>query len=498
MVAKGNSTASKSKGKPQKKGQGEVGDSQAQYSLAFFVFLAAAALGAACHYFRPSREVGVEDASSPELKPWRYRIKAKVERVKWSPEKPVVKPMLELKEPRVLMDTFAARWPAATIRQWSPSYLDQKLPETLQGVYTNTNPIFGPLWRPKSPRTLAAVQGANLTGMNPFSVRSMKKREFLDRISSENKTKEGVAEPEEYAYYTGDLGTKSLIEDVQPIRELVTADGSGNTAKVNVWVGEKGVETSLHADTYNNFYVQLWGRKRFLLLPPGDFSHAHEYPFVHPHFAQSQLWNITGHSSDEGGRPPGGIPLHQKPAEFIEAVLSPGEMLHIPPMWYHIATALEGSVSINAWTESDQQRLYQACVVMTSQWLGEAHRAPVGHKRDLLKHLLPAVVAKALSGGPYSAMSAFVSALTRARYAALFARGELPSRVDGICDGDPANPIAEAQIEAIVKQGAVIGSKFKSIPARERLVWMQNYVESMAQWANEPLQVGAYIAACFS
>ena len=46
---------------------------------------------------------------------------------------------------------------------------------------------------------------------------------------------------------------------------------------MNVWVGEAGVETSLHADTYNNFYVQLHGKKRFLLLPPDQFAHAHEY-----------------------------------------------------------------------------------------------------------------------------------------------------------------------------------------------------------------------------
>ena len=150
------------------------------------------------------------------------------------------------------------------------------------------------------------------------------------------------------------------------------ADGSGASAKVNVWVGEAGVETSLHADTYNNFYVQLHGRKRFLLLPPWDFGHAHEYPFVHPNFAQSQLWNLTGHHR----RPPRGTPPHAAPAAFLEAVLSPGEMLYLPPMWYHVATALEGSVSLNIWTESEQQRSYQGAVVATSTWLGEAWNRP--------------------------------------------------------------------------------------------------------------------------
>ena len=87
-------------------------------------------------------------------------------------------------------------------------------------------------------------------------------------------------------------------------------------------------------------------------LPP--LSSILRYPFVHPNFAQSQLFNLTGHNH----HPPTGTPLHPTPALFLEATLSPGEMLYIPPMWYHAATALEGSVSLNAWTESGQQRTY--------------------------------------------------------------------------------------------------------------------------------------------
>ena len=47
------------------------------------------------------------------------------------------------------------------------------------------------------------------------------------------------------------------------------------------------METSLHADTYNNFYVQLHGRKRFLLLSPAiphrEPQHVHA-PVAEPHF----------------------------------------------------------------------------------------------------------------------------------------------------------------------------------------------------------------------
>ena len=62
--------------------------------------------------------------------PWHYTVvKSGVRRVVWSSDRRVVQPMLEGKEPRILTNTFAAQWPAATSRQWSPSYLATRLPE---------------------------------------------------------------------------------------------------------------------------------------------------------------------------------------------------------------------------------------------------------------------------------------------------------------------------------------------------------------------------------
>ena len=52
----------------------------------------------------------------------------------------------------------------------------------------------------------------------------MARSDFLARIAGAR-----PADTLDYIYYTGDLGTKSLLKDVQPIEELVMADGNGNS-----------------------------------------------------------------------------------------------------------------------------------------------------------------------------------------------------------------------------------------------------------------------------
>jgi len=141
--------------------------------------------------------VGVKISSnghnSATPQPWSYRvIEGGVQRVEWSPERKVVAPMLKLKEARILTNTFAAQWPAASSRRWSPTYLATRLPERcdttakhslvdppitgslyicrLEGVYSHSSPIFGPLWRPKNQRSLEAIEAANISRVNPFQV----------------------------------------------------------------------------------------------------------------------------------------------------------------------------------------------------------------------------------------------------------------------------------------------------------------------------------------
>ena len=90
-----------------------------------------------------------------------------------------------------------------------------------------------------------------------------------------------------------------------------------------LWLGPAGTLTPLHHDTCNILFVQLYGEKRFWLLPP----------------AEAQLWAesesmYSTHDPREGE--PRGISL----------TLQPGEALFIPVGWWHQVEAESASISL--------------------------------------------------------------------------------------------------------------------------------------------------------
>ena len=119
------------------------------------------------------------------------------------------------------------------------------------------------------------------------------------------------------------------------------------------------------ADVYANSYVQLVGHKRFVLLPPTAATEAavHLHPRPHPATRSSAL----DLEHDAGGAA-GGPGLSEEEREKVaalgaqEVVLSPGEVLFIPPYWLHHVCAIgdeqTGAISVSAsvHTESDAAR----------------------------------------------------------------------------------------------------------------------------------------------
>ena len=98
-------------------------------------------------YYTPSSSASPSASSTAPgpPAPWHYTIAGSVQREKWGVARGVVGPMLALHEPRVLTNTFASTWPAASSRQWTPEYLRGRLPKRLSGVYTNKGSPLSPL-----------------------------------------------------------------------------------------------------------------------------------------------------------------------------------------------------------------------------------------------------------------------------------------------------------------------------------------------------------------
>ena len=47
-------------------------------------------------------------------------------------------------------------------------------------------------------------------------------------------------------------------------------------------MGYDGTTAHTHYDIFNNFNVQLYGRKRFILTPPSEWDKLYPYPRHHP------------------------------------------------------------------------------------------------------------------------------------------------------------------------------------------------------------------------
>ena len=141
----------------------------------------------------------------------------------------------------------------------------------------------------------------------------------------------------DFEFIASDIGNQDAfkINDIPGNKE-------GNL-ETTVWIGEKGVTASTHYDPSHNFYVQLDGTKVFLLSPPSSYKNWYLNPYAHPNYRQAQY---LGPRSDQYLFPQGGgVTAHV-------ASLQPGDLLYLPPFWFHRVTALSPSMSVNMWSLS--------------------------------------------------------------------------------------------------------------------------------------------------
>ncbi|PNY18329.1 Uncharacterized protein TCAP_07565 [Tolypocladium capitatum] len=137
---------------------------------------------------------------------------------------------------------------------------------------------------------------------------------------------------------------------------------------VNLWIGNSKSVTAAHKDNFENVFVQVLGRKHFVLLPPLCHSCMNERllpPATYVRENQGLSLRL-----DEGAEPipfatwdpddpqTNATPLssHARP---LRVTLDPGDMLYLPAMWYHKVTqsSVPGDegfvVAINYWYDME-------------------------------------------------------------------------------------------------------------------------------------------------
>ncbi|KAM5377432.1 hypothetical protein ACJZ2D_004971 [Fusarium nematophilum] len=113
---------------------------------------------------------------------------------------------------------------------------------------------------------------------------------------------------------------------------------------VNLWIGNSKSVTALHKDNYENIYVQVLGRKHFVLLPSLCHPCVNEQP-LRPATYNRREDGVHLDMDSDGDLVPFAIWDPDRPeqratpfshlAQPLRVTLNPGDMLYLPAMWYH-------------------------------------------------------------------------------------------------------------------------------------------------------------------
>ena len=114
-------------------------------------------------------------------------------------------------------------------------------------------------------------------------------------------------------------------------------DDDGNVI-VNAWFGPPGTISPTHTDPYHNLLAQVVGSKAIKLFAPS------QSPFLYAH--KGLMYNNS--QVDPNAPDLERFPLFAQ-AQSQSCILETGEMLYIPPLWWHFIESLEVSFSVSFW-----------------------------------------------------------------------------------------------------------------------------------------------------
>lgn len=207
-------------------------------------------------------------------------------------------------------------WPAAN--QLSLDTLKDIIPNNSTKVSYSKDQEFT-----RNPSTGEMTGYANL----PF-------HEFIDKLNEQKNT------DNEFYYLSSHLF--SNFPELQSYIKIPNYLADKKNISIRFWVGAQGVKTCLHYDFRNNFFIQLEGTKRFVLYNPFETKNLYPYPQDTKAFYVSQ---VKIESPDIKAHP------RFRRTRAYDITVGPGDILFLPPGWWHKVYTLENSISVNFWWE---------------------------------------------------------------------------------------------------------------------------------------------------
>lgn len=108
---------------------------------------------------------------------------------------------------------------------------------------------------------------------------------------------------------------------------------------IKAWLGPKGTISPMHIDEKHNLLCQVFGSKRIILAAPEDSHNL--YPFDGDMLKNTSQIDAE-HLDFER------FPLLRN-VKFYSFTLYKGEILYIPPKWWHYVRSLSNSFSVSFW-----------------------------------------------------------------------------------------------------------------------------------------------------
>lgn len=347
--------------------------------------------------------------------------------------------------PTVMRGTPAEEWPART--KWTPAFLERAI-GTMDGVWTSENPYFQYTRPEEDPRGPPGWAGAGDDGLPRGAMgEAAAAQQRADRVSAAEFFRAFLnesGEAEATVYWSDETRKFPALAGGTPgaARHFGVPSESGvklGEPEVLLWMGGDGATASPHYDMVHNFYVQLKGRKRFVLAPPAAGRRLlHQHPRLHPSARNSQLYlrddcrNVAADLPFADPAFPALNCLSRRPAfagplDARVVTLSPGDVLYLPPFWWHYVSAVGPSVSVSVWTTGAADalagRAEDVPLPLDTDWPASSYRAAAA---SYLRMVLAAAGADGLGPVQRVLRSRYARFLAHHRLAAVLVRPDEP------------------------------------------------------------------------
>ncbi|KAF5387104.1 hypothetical protein D9615_001619 [Tricholomella constricta] len=131
--------------------------------------------------------------------------------------------------------------------------------------------------------------------------------------------------------------------------------GNDEQLVINMWLGPGGTISPAHTDPYYNLFVQVVGHKTVWLAP------SQVTPSMYRYSSNEDFQNFAANSTEPSMTNTSRVDVFSAQTEefrdfwdgvvpkAMSAVLEPGDLLYIPPGWWHAMRSEETSFSVSMW-----------------------------------------------------------------------------------------------------------------------------------------------------